>query len=78
MESIVEFEREDRPKLPSHIFLKGCTIYRRQGVSNFVGELIILSHRPKTKWSGGIDCHHIFFEGLHHVEGKGYRIFWGS
>ena len=33
--------------------------------------------RPKTEWFGGIDCHHIYFEGLHD-EGGVYNIHWGS
>jgi len=34
--------------------------------------------RPKTLWGGGVDCHHIFYDGLRHTEGKGYQILWGS
>ena len=39
-----------------------------------------LIDRPKTDWFGGIDVHHIFFEGLDEVEGKDntYTISWGS
>jgi len=37
--------------------------------------------RPKTKWFGGIDCHHIWFEGLGENTGEagdGYHVCWGS
>ena len=37
-----------------------------------------LEDRPKTTWAGGVDCHHIFFEGLLHVQDKEYQISWGS
>lgn len=33
--------------------------------------------RKNTEWFGGIDVHHIYFEGLH-KEGKYYTIYWGS
>lgn len=35
-------------------------------------------NRPKTEWFGGIDCHHIFFEGLHPGPNGSYSVFWGS
>ena len=36
-------------------------------------------YRPTTEWFGGIDCHHIFFEGLCEVRTGGmYSINWGS
>ena len=35
--------------------------------------------RPKTKWFGGIDCHHVFFEGFRkNKDNKTYGIHWGS
>lgn len=34
--------------------------------------------RPKTAWFGGIDTHHIFFEGLCKEKDGSYRIRWGS
>lgn len=35
--------------------------------------------RPKSKWFGGVDCHHIFFEGLRpNGAGDAFRILWGS
>ena len=35
--------------------------------------------RPKSCWFGGVDCHHIFFEGIHkNKNGKTYCIHWGS
>jgi hypothetical protein len=33
--------------------------------------------RSQTVWFGGIDTHHVYFEGLH-IEGGAYHIFWGS
>ncbi|KAG4065976.1 hypothetical protein HA402_006694 [Bradysia odoriphaga] len=34
--------------------------------------------RVKSEWFGGIDCHHIFYEGLHPTADGAYIIFWGS
>lgn len=34
--------------------------------------------RPKSKWFGGVDAHHVFFEGLEKNEDDSYRIRWGS
>ena len=34
--------------------------------------------RPKTLWFGGVDCHHVYFEGLHLNKNGSYSIFWGS
>ena len=35
--------------------------------------------RPKTKWFGGIDCHHVFFEGLRpNKTGSAFVVCWGS
>merc|ERR1712150_155897 len=36
--------------------------------------------RPLNKWFGGIDAHHIYFEGFDKIDGKDnhYRINWGS
>ncbi len=33
--------------------------------------------RPKTDWFGGIDVHHIFFEGFYFKNGV-YHCYWGS
>ena len=33
-------------------------------------------HRPKTKWFGGVDCHHTYYEGLHGRDH--YTVSWGS
>ena len=35
-------------------------------------------NRPHTEWFGGIDCHHVFFEGIFKVKGGAYSISWGS
>merc|ERR1712070_75643 len=35
--------------------------------------------RAKTKWFGGVDCHHVFFEGIFPNATKdAYGICWGS
>ena len=37
--------------------------------------------RPKSCWFGGIDCHHVFFEGIRpsgRGEKKAFGIAWGS
>ena len=34
--------------------------------------------RNYTEWFGGVDTHHIFFEGMFQVEPGKYSIFWGS
>ncbi len=36
--------------------------------------------RPKTEWFGGIDAHHIYFEGLHPEEKNDncFVVMWGS
>ncbi|MEU1429792.1 hypothetical protein ABZ412_22190 [Nocardia sp. NPDC005746] len=34
--------------------------------------------RPQSQWFGGIDVHHVFFEGIDQEEGGTWRIFWGS
>ena len=34
--------------------------------------------RPKGKWFGGIDVHHVFFEGLSRGEDGTWSINWGS
>ena len=35
--------------------------------------------RPKTKWFGGIDCHHVFYQGIYfNKDNKTLGITWGS
>jgi hypothetical protein len=34
--------------------------------------------RGDTDWFGGIDIHHVYFEGLHEEQEGLYRIYWGS
>jgi hypothetical protein len=34
--------------------------------------------RPHSEWFGGIDMHHIFFEGLHQGADGTLEIYWGS
>jgi len=34
--------------------------------------------RPKTNWFNGIDCHHVYFEGIDSSNGVDFHISWGS
>lgn len=34
--------------------------------------------RSQTDWLGGIDVHHVFFEGIHSEDGEVWEIDWGS
>lgn len=34
--------------------------------------------RGQTEWFGGIDLHHVFFEGIYRNGDGGWRIAWGS
>ena len=34
--------------------------------------------RSKTEWFGGVDIHHIFFEGLTLLDDGSYNVSWGS
>ena len=34
--------------------------------------------RVESEWFGGVDVHHVFFEGLHESESGVWRISWGS
>jgi hypothetical protein len=34
--------------------------------------------RPEAKWFGGIDVHHVFFEGIHLDDSGAWAISWGS
>jgi hypothetical protein len=34
--------------------------------------------RGKSTWFGGVDVHHIFFEGVHQADGGVWEIRWGS
>jgi hypothetical protein len=34
--------------------------------------------RGSSEWFGGIDCHHIYFEGLHKQADGSYSVHWGS
>ena len=34
--------------------------------------------RGETVWLGGVDVHHIFFEGIHPGEDGVWEIYWGS
>lgn len=34
--------------------------------------------RGQSEWLGGIDVHHIFFEGIEPTDGDVWEIYWGS
>ena len=34
--------------------------------------------RGTSEWFGGVDVHHVFFEGIHRGEDDTWEIFWGS
>ena len=34
--------------------------------------------RPRTEWFGGVDVHHVYFEGLHLADDGSWEIYWGS
>ncbi|MFI6996408.1 hypothetical protein [Nocardia sp. NPDC050175] len=36
------------------------------------------STRQQSQWFGGIDVHHIFFEGIHEGDDGVWEIYWGS
>jgi hypothetical protein len=36
------------------------------------------STRQKSQWFGGVDVHHIFFEGIHERDDGVWEIYWGS
>lgn len=36
-----------------------------------------LAFRQKSDWFGGVDVHHVFFEGMEEVDGA-WEIHWGS
>lgn len=40
-------------------------------------EVTELKTRGNTEWFGGIDIHHVFFEGIHCEYGQ-WQIYWGS
>ena len=49
----------------------------KQVVSNIVK--FEMKDRPKTNWFGGIDAHHVFFEGLYrNSKTDTYSVNWGS
>lgn len=36
------------------------------------------STRRQSQWYGGVDVHHIFFEGIHERDDGDWEIYWGS
>ncbi|MEV0246359.1 hypothetical protein AB0H76_07225 [Nocardia sp. NPDC050712] len=36
------------------------------------------STRQESQWFGGVDVHHIFFEGIHQGDDGVWEIYWGS
>ena len=38
-----------------------------------------MARRPKTNWFGGLDAHHVYFEGMFpSADGASFNIWWGS
>jgi hypothetical protein len=75
---------------PSITFYDDCTNYEATfpapagqvyfTVSDLLNTLVAWEqqNRPRTEWFGGMDIHHVFFEGLEpNAEGK-YYVAWGS
>lgn len=52
----------------------------RVTIKQFVDAIVDFEkfQRPKYEWFGGIDCHHIFYEGLFPTKDGAYSISWGS
>ncbi|WP_433664066.1 hypothetical protein ACQPW1_19260 [Nocardia sp. CA-128927] len=36
------------------------------------------STRQQSQWFGGVDVHHVFFEGIHEGDDGVWEIYWGS
>lgn len=70
----IEFKDEDHSRKTYHFPTNRVTI--RQFVDAIVDFEKI--SRPKSEWFGGIDCHHIFYEGIYPDANGTYSIFWGS
>lgn len=34
--------------------------------------------REQSEWLGGVDVHHVFFEGIHYTKDGVWEIYWGS
>lgn len=75
----------DAPKIVLTSEAGGAVTHTAPNKSNFtVADLLetIRQHelqtRGQTDWFGGVDVHHIFFEGLHPQKDGTWRIYWGS
>ena len=68
--------------ISTHNFNKTFTSKSEDGFTTKELFYNIIEHekesRPLTDWFGGIDAHHIFFEGLDKRLDGSYSVFWGS
>ena len=70
------FKSKDEPK--------EMTFHAKNGIHFTVAEVFdcVLEtenvFRLKSKWFGGVDQHHVFFEGLIHKGGNVFQSRWGS
>ena len=88
------FEDEDATKIKDLIAFKGnhITLVDNFYERTFMNEKDFLTakelmdviiefekvNRNHTEWFGGINCHHIFFEGMEELSSGNYYISWGS
>lgn len=70
----IEFREGDHSRKTYHFPTNRVTI--RQFVDAIVDFEKI--SRPKYKWLGGIDFHHVIYKGIHQYPGGAYGISWGS
>ncbi|KAG4065966.1 hypothetical protein HA402_006684 [Bradysia odoriphaga] len=89
---LVEYTEEQKNTLvvydDNSLELKGHGNFRKRyqfptnrvTIKRFVEAIVDFEkqNRPKSDWFGGIDCHHVFYEGLIATEDGAYIIFWGS
>ena len=76
--SSVRFDRKGKKVTASHMsFCNHAGYFTIQEMVDMVVEFEKVD-RPKTCWFGGIDAHHIYFEGLRKEKDGSYRILWGS
>jgi hypothetical protein len=76
--SSVWLDRQGKKVAESHMsFCNHKGYFTIQEMVDMVVELEEVD-RPKTSWFGGIDAHHIYFEGLCKQKDGSYLIRWGS
>lgn len=76
--SSVWFDRKGNKVAESHMsFCNHTGYFTIQEMVDMVVEFEKVD-RPKTRWFGGIDAHHVFFEGLRKQKDGSYSVCWGS